>query len=78
MEGEDRMNGIYCKPYHKTVWIFQMTDEDRKEVAEALMLAIIGMKEDNYLGYSPEFLLADGMASRLCNLEETIDISRWI
>ena len=55
-----------------------MTDEDRKEVAEALMLAIIGMKEDNYLGYSPEFLLADGMASRLCNLEETIDISRWI
>ena len=64
--------------YHKTVWICHMEDEDRKEVAEALMLAIIGMKEDNYLGYSPEFLFVEGMASRLCNLEETIDISRWI
>jgi len=63
--------------YNPTIWICHMADEDQKEVADALKSAISDMKEDNYFGHIPEQLFEDGMAHRLCNLENTIDITRW-
>lgn len=54
-----------------------MAEEDQKEVANALKAAISNMKEDDYLGHSPKQLFEDGMAHRLCNIENTIDITRW-
>jgi len=60
----------------KTDPIPQIPKHKRKEIHDALAEALIEQHGGWYQEYAWDFL--SGISGRLCDLEDTIDITRWL